>query len=121
MWGRFSGSLGSVSTVPNRISRRSRAARCRRSRLVTPVFHLVHPLHGPQRARQGLGLAGEGLPLLALDRRTPAAVSRIWMMALRAIVARRRSRPMARRSALPSSASRTNSAWRAAIGARSKP
>ena len=37
-------------------------------------------------------------------------------MPLRAIVARRRSRPISARSALASAASRTNSAWRAAIG-----
>ena len=42
-------------------------------------------------------------------------------MPLRAIVARRRSRPISSRSALASAASRTNSAWRAAIGDRSKP
>ena len=89
---------------------------CRRSRLVTPTSISSSRSTRLQRARQGLRVSRASVCHSSPSKPYSAAVSRIWMMPLRAIVARRRSRPMARRSALPSSASRTNSAWRAAIG-----
>ena len=98
---RFPAPLGSESTASETLwrDRRKQVFQAFPRRTLPPLQaldaerHFLRPLDRPERLGQVAGVAGQAASIPRPAKPYSAAVSRIWVMPLRAIVARRRSRP----------------------------
>jgi hypothetical protein len=107
-WGSFSAPNGVVLTSSSKLSRRARAAICGVRGWLPPLLFRSR-LSTVLRARVSAAVSRPGLPLLT---RKPVFLGRLQYLG-DGFTADRRT--------VASSAARTNSTWRIATGARSKP